>query len=127
MAAPAPAVLPSFAFDDGAKEVLTGSSPGGIYKGMVEHALVTRWNRPEDIDDSAFVAEVKVKVDPSGTITGYDWISGSGNARWDKSVKDALSQTKRLGRPPPKGFPSDFNIRFDVQSLKTENLQLSVQ
>jgi TonB family protein len=127
MAAPAPATLPAFEFSDGAKEVLTGNSPGGVYKGMVEHAFLTRWNRPEDIDDSAFAAEVKLTVDSSGVVTSCRWISGSGNARWDNSVKEVLTQTKRLSKPPPKGFPSTFNVRFDVQSLKTESLQLGLQ
>src|SRR6266478_2324727 len=55
--APAAVSLPAFEFSDGAKEVLTGSTPGGVYKGIVEHALLSRWNRPEDIDDEKFIAE----------------------------------------------------------------------
>jgi len=123
--APAAVSLPAFEFSDGAKEVITGSTPGGVYKGIVEHALLSRWNRPEDIDDEKFVAVVKLTVDPSGTITGSQWISGSGNTRWDKSVKDVLAQVRRLNSLPPKGFPSSFDVRFDVQSLKTEDLQFS--
>ena len=118
--APAAVSLPAFEFSDGAKEVITGSGPGGVYKGMFEHALLARWNRPEDINDETFVAEVRLTVDTSGTITGYQWLSGSGNARWDKSVKEALAQIKRLNSAPPKGFPSTFDVRFDVQSLKTD-------
>jgi len=127
VSAPAPASLASFDFSDGAKEVVTGSGPGGVYKGMVEHALLAHWNRPEDIDDEKFAAEVKLTVDPSGAITSYEWVTGSGNARWDKSVKDVVARTKKLNTTPPKGFPSTFNVRFDVQSLKTEPLQLSIQ
>jgi TonB family protein len=127
IAAPAAAALPSFEFSDGAKQVVTGTSPGAVYKGVVEHALLTRWNRPDDIEDEKFAAQVKVTVDPDGAITGYQWLSGSGNARWDKSVKEVLTQTKRLSTPPPRGFPLTFDVRFDVQSLKTEDLQLSIQ
>src|SRR5215471_9170617 len=79
--APAAVSLPAFEFSDGAKEVLTGSSPGGVYKGIIEHGLLSRWNRPEDIDDETFAAVVRISVDSSGTITGSQWISGSGNAR----------------------------------------------
>ena len=127
LAAPAAAALPAFEFNDGAKAVATGTSPGGVYKGLVEHALLTRWNRPDDIDDEKFVAEVKLTIESDGTIANYQWLSGSGNARWDKSVKDVLAQTKKLSSPPPKGFPPTFDVRFDVQSLKAEDLQLSIQ
>jgi TonB family protein len=125
IAAPAPASLPSFDFSDGAKDVQTISDANGLYKALVEHALLSRWNRPDNMADDSFVAEVKLTVDSSGSVTGYSWVSGSGNPRWDNSVKDALAQTKRLSKAPPKGFPPSFNVRFDVESLKTENLQLS--
>jgi periplasmic protein TonB len=127
MAAPAAASLAAFDFTDGAKQVQTISDPNGIYKATVEHALLSRWNRPDNIADGEFAAEVNLTLDPSGNVTGYQWISGSGNPRWDNSVKEALSQTKRLSRPPPKGFPPNFRVRFDVESLKTENLQLSLK
>jgi hypothetical protein len=125
-AAPPPVSLPSFSFSDGAKEVQTLSSPTDVYKATVEHALLSRWNRPEDIADENFVAEVEMSVDSSGKILGYRWLSGSGNERWDNSVKAVLSQYKSINRPPPKGFPEKFTVRFDVESLKTESL-LSVQ
>jgi hypothetical protein len=126
--APAPAVLPSFDFNDGAKAVQSLSDPNGIYKALVEHALRSRWNRPEDIADDAFAAEIELALEPSGKVTNYRWISGSGNKRWDDSVKSALAQTKALSRPPPKGFPEKFTVRFDVESLRTESVPtLSVE
>ena len=53
--------MPAFEFHDGAKEVQSISDPNVIYKGLVEHALRSRWNRPEDIADENFVAEVNVE------------------------------------------------------------------
>jgi protein TonB len=117
--APPPASLPAFAFQDGAHEVQSGD-PRTVYKGLVEMALRSRWERPEDLDDEQFVAEVDLAIDPSGRITGYDWRRGSGNARWDNSVKAALAKTKAISRPPPKGFPEKMLVRFDVESSKTE-------
>jgi protein TonB len=125
-AAPAAVSLPSFAFSDGAKEVQTITNPNDLYKALVEHALLSRWNRPEDIADENFVAELEVSVDSSGNLGSYRWISGSGNQRWDNSVKETMGRVKALSRPPPKGFPATFNVRFDVESQKTEAL-LSVQ
>src|SRR5215472_5591842 len=61
--APAPATLPAFQFDDGAKEVRTVSDPNGIYAALVEHALKSHWNRPEDIQDESFVAEIELGVE----------------------------------------------------------------
>jgi len=125
-AAPPPVSLPSFAFSDGAKEVQTLSSPSDIYKATVEHALLARWNRPEDIPDETFAAEAELSVDAAGKVLGCRWLSGSGNERWDNSVKAVLSNFKSVNRPPPKGFPEKFKVRFDVESLRTESL-LSVQ
>src|SRR5262249_42893103 len=127
MAAPAVAAgsLPAFEFGDGAKEVATLSDPNGIYRGLVEHSLRSHWVRDESIDDSTFVAEVEISVDSKGRITNTKWLSLSGNTRWDASVKAAVAQFKTLGKEPPKGFPSRFIVRFDVESLKSETIQMS--
>lgn len=120
--APAAAVLPTFEFNDGAHDVQSVSDPNAIYKGLVEHALRSRWDRPEDIADQDFVAEVELNIAPSGGVTGYQWRKGSGSTRWDDSVKEALAKTKVISRPPPKGFPSSFLVRFDVESTRTEDV-----
>jgi len=126
MAAPAAAVLPGFEFSDGAKAVQSVSNPNTIYKGLVEHALRSRWDRPKDIADEAYVAEVELSVDNTGRITSASWRSLSGDNRWDASVKEAVTKTPMISRPPPKGFPAKFLVRFDVEALKTEDaVQLS--
>ena len=117
--------LPSFQFSDGAHEVESISDPSDIYKALVEHTLRSRWNRPEDMADDNFVAEVEVTIDPSGRVRDYHWMTGSGDARWDNSVKAVLAQTKVISRAPPKGFPEKFTVRFDVESMRTETIQLS--
>lgn len=128
VAAPAVAAgsLPAFEFGDGAKEVQTLSDPNGIYRGLVEHSLRSHWVRDESVDDSTFVAEVEISVDSKGRITNTKWLSLSGNARWDASVKAAVAQFKTLGKEPPKGFPPKFVARFDVESLKSDVIQMSV-
>jgi TonB family protein len=122
IAAPAPVNLPAMDFSDGAKDVQSISDPNLIYKGLVEHALRSRWNRPEDIADEKFVAEVELSVDSDGNVTGSRWLKGSGDLRWDNSVKAVISATKVLSRPPPKGFPAKFVTRFDVESQRTEEV-----
>ena len=62
--------LPSFEFNDGAHDVQTVDA-GTVYKGLVEHALRSRWNRPENIEDEKFVAEVELTVDEKGSVTGF--------------------------------------------------------
>ena len=123
--APAAVSLPAFDFNDGAHDVVTATDPGAIYKGLVEHALRSRWNRPEDEKDDQFVADVALQVDADGNITGCHWIRGSGDARWDESVKQALAKVKSIGRPPPKGFPPSFTVRFDVEPVADDSIQLS--
>jgi len=120
--APAPASLPAFDFNDGAHEVQSVSDPNGIYKALVEHQLRTRWNRPEDIADDNYVAEIELTVEADGTVAGSRWIKGSGDERWDNSVKAVIAQTKVISRATPKGFPSKFVVRFDVETSKTEDV-----
>jgi TonB family protein len=123
--APAATALPSFDFSDGAHEVQSISDPNGIYKALVEHTLRSRWNRPEDMADDNFVAEVELTIDKNGDVNSSRWVSGSGDARWDKTVKDAVAQLKTISHQPPKGFPDKFLVRFDVESTKTETLEFS--
>jgi len=118
--APPSTTMPAFDFSDGAKAVQTTTDANAIYKGLVEYALRSRWNRPEDVADDAYVAEVTVQIDSTGNLTGYDWLKGSGDAHWDATVKQALARTKAFSRPPPKGFPEKFVVRFDVETGKTE-------
>jgi TonB C terminal len=109
-----PAVdVPSFNFEGG-KLVETESNPVQLYKGLVEYSLRSRWDRPEDMDDQTFVAEVEVSINRSGQITNPVWKKASGNKRWDDSVRQALARTKSMSRPPPANFPPNVLVRFDV-------------
>jgi len=121
-AAPPTVDLPSMVFDDGAKQVQSVSDPSQIYKGLIEHALRSNWNRPEDANDDGYVAEAELNIDAQGKVTSSRWLKGSGDAKWDKSVKAAISSTKSISRPPPKGFPGTFRARFDVEMFKTEEI-----
>lgn len=122
-AAPAPAAppvvappstqLPSFDFAGG-KAVNSESDPVQLYKGYMEYELRQAWNKPENMNDDAFVAEVAVKVDPDGNITASDWLKGSGNPQWDESVKQVFAAVHSIDRRPPKNFPPQVTIRFDV-------------
>jgi TonB C terminal len=127
-AAPPAVSLPAFSFPDGAKAVETISDPNAIYKALVEHALRSRWNRPEDIADDTYVAEIELSIDSRGRVTDSRWLNGSGDKRWDDSVKAVIAETKAISRPPPKGFPEKFLVRFDVETSRTEPLtQVSSQ
>lgn len=124
-AAPAPAVLPSFAFSDGAIDVSTISDPNSVYKALVEHTIKSYWNRPQDMADDTYTADVELTIDKSGYVEDSRWVSGSGNSEWDQTVKDALAQVKSISKPPPKGFPNRFTVRFDVETTQTEAIQFS--
>ncbi len=126
VAAPAAVSVPAFEFSDGAKAVTTLSDPNAIYKALIEHALLSRWTRPEGIADENYAAEAEVSVDAKGRVENYRWVSGSGDKKWDASVKAALETVKVINKPPPKGFPQKFTVRFDVESQRTEEvLQIS--
>ncbi len=59
--APPAAELPSFNFEGG-KAVETASSPVDVYRGLVQYAFTSKWNKPEDEADDKFVAEVEVSI-----------------------------------------------------------------
>ena len=121
-ASAAPPTLDASFFGDGAKAVVEVSDPKLVYKGAIERALRSNWDRPEDIKDDEFVAEVELSIDPNGNVSSSHWVKGSGNARWDKSVKAAVAATKSVGSGPPSGFPAKFMARFDVEMTRTEDV-----
>lgn len=124
-AAPPAATVPAFDFEGG-KMVDTTSDPNVIYKNYVEYTLRSRWNRPDGIDDTAFIAEVEMAVASDGQVTAADWKRGSGEPKWDASVRQAVASVKAISRKPPTGFPPRFLVRFDVQAAEQQPVQLGV-
>ncbi len=112
VSAPPAVEMPSFSFGGG-RDVETGDA-NTVYKGQIESSLKAKWNRPEDLTDPAYMAEVDIQVDKDGQLSNPVWKKGSGNQRWDDSVRAALAATKSLPLPPPKNFPSHVVVRFDV-------------
>lgn len=108
--------VPSFAFEGG-RAVRTSSDPIELYRGLIEHSLRSRWERPADIADRYFVAEVDVEVDRKGALGASTWKKRSGHVQWDASVQAALAATRSVPRPPPTNFPGKVTIRFDVQEV----------
>ena len=120
--AAAPPTLDASFFADGAKQVVEVSDPKLVYKSAIERALRTNWERPEDIKDDEYVAEVELSISSDGKVASSRWVKGSGNSRWDKSVKAAVAATRSVGSPPPTGFPAKFMARFDVEMTRTEDV-----
>jgi TonB family protein len=110
--APPATEIPNF-YVPGGREVVTADAVT-VYKSEIEETLKAKWNRPEDMADSGYVAEVDISVSPDGQLSNPAWVKGSGNQRWDDSVKAALAATTSLPLPPPKNFPSHVTVRFDV-------------
>jgi TonB family protein len=111
--APANTELPSFEFGGG-KTVETSSDPVFLYKGYMEYELRQQWDRPENMDDANYTVEVQVNVDKQGDIGNFRFLKGTGNAKWDDSVKAVFNIVKNIGRPPPTNFPPTVTIRFDT-------------
>jgi hypothetical protein len=115
LVAPPAADAPTLEFSDGAKAVNSESDPVQLYKGYLEYTLRSKWNRPDNLDDSAYVAEVQVNVDKQGNLSPTQWLKGSGDAKWDQSVKNVFKVVPVIDRRPPTNFPPVVTIRFDVQ------------
>jgi TonB family protein len=124
--APAATELPSFSFDGG-HAVTTSSDPVELYKGALEYAFHAKWDRPDNMDDSSYVAEVQVDVAPDGQISNPQWEKSSGNSVWDNSVRKAIAAVKSMDRPPPTNFPSQVVIKFDVTEETADQSQTIMQ
>jgi TonB family protein len=94
--------------------VESSSDPAQLYKGLLEYSLRSRWDRPQDMDDQNFEADVQVAVDSTGQISNPVWKKSSGDKRWDDTVRQALAKTQSVNRAPPANFPARVTIRFDV-------------
>ena len=113
-AAPPATTLPSFDFGGG-KAVETSSDPVQLYKGALEYAFRSKWDRPDNMNDEKFVADVQVSVDRDGNVSNPQWEKGSGNTAWDASVRKAIAAVTSMDRPPPTNFPPQITVQFDVQ------------
>ncbi|MGA2279256.1 MAG: TonB C-terminal domain-containing protein [Verrucomicrobiota bacterium] len=120
--APAAAELPAFQFGGG-KTVETSSDPVKLYQGALEYALRSKWNRPDNLTDDDYVAEVDITVNRAGDISNPVWRKSSGDPKWDDSVRQAIAAVKEMDRPPPTNFPSQVLVRFDVQEETEPVLQ----
>ena len=112
--APAAVDVPSFDFAGG-KTVLSENDPVQLYKGYLEYVLRSKWQRPENLADDTYAAEVSVNVDQQGHLSRVEWQKGSGDAQWDQTVKDVFKLVTNIDRRPPTNFPDHVTVRFDVQ------------
>ena len=119
--APPAAELPSFVFEGG-KAVISGD-PVDIYKNALENTFRSKWNRPENMADDSYVAEVEVSVSRDGQITDTAWQKGSGDSTWDDSVRAAIAAVTKMAFPPPTNFPPRVTVKFDVKEETEPVLQ----
>lgn len=122
VAAPPAADLPSFEFEGG-RQVESISDPVQLYKGYMEAELRAKWNRPDNMEDAQYVADVQVTVDKAGNLSHVVFQKGSGNARWDQSVQEVFQVVHAIDHRPPTNFPPQVVVRFDVQE-ETEPLTI---
>jgi hypothetical protein len=108
--APPPAEMPAINFSDGAKEVNTMTDPIQLYKVYLESHIKSQWITPQ----SDFETLVEMSITSKGEVSPIAIVSNNGDKDWTKSVNDTLAKIKILSRPPPKGFPNHFQIRFDT-------------
>jgi len=120
--APPSADLPAFEFEGG-KAVESSSDAVQVYKSYLEYALRSKWIRPDNLADDKYVAEVEVAVNRAGDISDPVWRIGSGDPKWDESVRKVFAAINRLDHPPPTNFPPRVIVRFDVQEETEPVLQ----
>ena len=108
--APPPTEISSINFSDGAKEVHSVSDPILLYKAYIESHFKSQWETPQ----SDYETIIEINITSKGEVSPVAIVSNNGDKDWIKSVTDALAKVKTMPRPPPKGFPNHFQIRFDT-------------
>ena len=104
--APPAAELPSFEFEGG-KAVETSSDPVQLYKGYAGIRVAVEMEpagqpRRMTITWRRWTST----VDRAGEISDPVWRKGSGDPKWDDSVRQVFAAVKEMDRPPPTNFPS---------------------
>jgi len=110
-------------FDPGGGRDVESGDPIQVYKSRIEYAFYSKWDRPEDMADENYVAEADVSVARDGSLSGVQWLKGSGNSKWDQTVKAALAAVTKISARPPTNFPPHVTIRFDVATEAEPGLQ----
>lgn len=84
------------------------------YRAVIQGAYLAVWDKPPGPDDANYAADVEVTVDSRGRILDPKFVKGSGDSKWDATVKEALAKVKEVGEAPPDKFPQRFTVRFDA-------------
>lgn len=88
-----------------------------LYASLVEQRVKQNWRFPPVSGDPGLVAEVRVRIKPSGAIADYSLVSGSGRSDFDDSVLRAIEETSKLPEPP-QGLET-ISITFDLREQRS--------
>lgn len=89
----------------------------GAYNNHVRDRLYAAWVQPSGLQNlPGMTCDAKITVEPSGKISSYSVVRGSGNSLMDQSVRDALKSVPSL-KPLPAGFKTaqSITITFELQ------------
>ena len=93
----------------------TGNKPGSAIDAWLQKEVKAKWNLPgrkrKDLS-----AEVEVEFDAAGKLSNYRFIRFSGEALFDKSLKDALLKLEPL--PKTMREPYKNTILFNLDELQ---------
>ena len=83
------------------------------YSYQLNRRLNKAWRKPENLTGINLVAEVRFDVSSSGRISNIRFRPGSGNASFDKSVRDAFAKVGS-GGATPTGKSHTFTLSFKM-------------
>jgi len=85
------------------------SDPKSLYKALVEHTLRSAGTSLTILRTTASWPRWSWRWIRSGNIADTRWLRGSGDARWDNSVKAVLAETKTVGKSAAERFPGEVH------------------
>ena len=86
-----------------------------MYAEIIKNRFQNAWNQPhgEIPAGTTLVVNVRLKIQPDGTVTEFTIVDGSGNSVVDDSVREAGQKITKLP-PPPGGGTFTPIIRFEL-------------
>ena len=75
------------------------SNRESLYGGLVKARIKENWRFPGIDDTTALRTEVELQINSDGEIVKSRLVRSSGSPAFDRSVKKAIAETKRLPRP----------------------------
>lgn len=88
-----------------------------VYGNVIRAQIQSNWRFPDIGQNADLKAEVEIRINSQGEITGHNLVRSSGNKQFDASVLRAVARSGNL-QPPPTPDLQTIRIVFYLQDMQ---------